>query len=559
MRESVPSRFHAPRESLPLSQCRAVPLPLIASAVPRASDTQLTPDWLAPQGPREGLGHYIEVVRDRRRLIIACVLVVAVVAGVYAKLAAPTWKAESHLLVTPVNGETSLIGLGLITNSSNPTADVSTAASLVTTSEVASLVAVKLGGTTGRAVLGQVSAVPVAQSNVVAITATASTAQRAQAIANAFAVATVQQRTRALHHQLEAIIPTLKRQVEALPTNQQTGQGSLGERLSTLKTLAAGPDPTVQVESLAQLPTSPTWPQTKLSVLAGILIGLVIGLGAAFALESVDPRIRREETLRRIFRLPVLARIPRERRPASRQLPLRPGELSPVAQESYRMLRVALRARGASDGVRTVMITGSTRSEGKSTIALNLAATLAFAGDRVILVEADLRRPSLASALDLLAQRGKRGTAGVLMGEISLRDALIPAPRLSDNLSALLVEQSAPYLADGLLAGSNTIVEQAQSLADYVIFDAPPVTEVSDALPLAGHIDDVLIVARLGYSRTDQLVNLGEVLARQGVRPSGLVIVSDDYGHGNAYYAPSPSRQQSRGGRVREQITAIEA
>jgi Mrp family chromosome partitioning ATPase/capsular polysaccharide biosynthesis protein len=535
-------------------------VPLIASVVPRASDTQLTPDWLAPQGPREGLGHYVEVIRDRRRLIIICVLVVTIVAGVYAKLASPTYKAESHLLITPVNSETSLIGLGLITNSSNPTGDVSTAASLVTTSEVASLVAVKIGGTTGPAVLGQVSAVPVAQSNVVAITASASTAQRAQAIANGFAVATVQQRTRALHRQLEAIIPTLKRQVETLPTNQQTGQGSLGERLSTLETLAAGPDPTVQVESLAQLPSSPSWPKTKLSVIAGLLVGLVIGLGAAFALESVDSRIRREETLRRIFHLPVLARIPRERRPASRQLPLRPGELSPVAQESYRMLRVALRARSAShDGLRTVMLTGSTRSEGKSTIALNLAATLAFSGDRVILVEADLRRPSLASALDLLAHRGKRGTAGVLMGEISLRDALIPAPRLSDNLSALLVEQSAPYLADGLLAGSDTIVEQAQSLADYVIFDAPPVTEVSDALPLAEHIDDVLIVARLGYSRTDQLVNLGEVLARQGVRPSGLVIVSDEAGHGSGYYAPSPSRQQSIGGRVREQISAIEA
>jgi len=525
----------------------------------RPSDPARAPDWLAPQGPREGLGHYVEIVRDRRKLIVACVLIVTIVAGAYAKLASPSYKAESHLLVTPVNGETSLIGLGLITNSGNPTGDVSTAASLVTTSEVAALVAAKVGHTTGRVVLGQVSAVPVAQSNVVAVTATASSAKRAQAVANAFALATVENRTRVLHRQLESIIPTLKRQVEALPVTQRTGQGSLGERLSSLQTLLAGPDPTISVESLAQRPQSPSWPKTKLSVIAGFLIGLVIGLGGAFALESLDPRVRREETLRRIFRLPVLARIPRERRPASRKLPMRPGELSPAAQESYRMLRVALGARGHTDGTRSMMITGSTRSEGKSTVALNLAATLAFSGHKVILVEADLQRPSLAGALDLLAKRGKRGTAGVLMGEISLRDALVPVKRLSDNLSVLLVEQSAPYLADGLLAASDEIVEQARALADYVIFDAPPVTEVSDALPLSQHVDDVLIVARLGYSRTDQLVNLGEVLSRQGVRPSGLVIVSDDYNQGSGYYAATPSSPSRLGARVREQIPAIGA
>jgi Mrp family chromosome partitioning ATPase/capsular polysaccharide biosynthesis protein len=529
--------------------------------MPRSSDSSRSSDWLAPQGPREGLGHYVEVIRDRRKLILTCMLIVTIVAGAYAKLASPSYKTESHLLVTPVTGETSLIGLGLITASGNPTGDVLTAASLVTTSEVAALVAAKVGHTTGRSILTHVSAVPVAASNVVAIAATASTAKRAQEIANAFAVATVQNRTRILHRQLESIIPTIKSQVEALPLTQRTGQGSLGERLSSLETLLAGPDPTISVESLAQRPDSPSWPRTKLSIIAGILIGLVIGLGGAFALESLDPRVRREETLRRIFRLPVLARIPRERRPASRKLPMRPGELSPAAQESYRMLRVALGARGHTDGdgTRSMMITGSTRSEGKSTVALNLAATLAFSGHKVILVEADLRRPSLAGALDLLAKRGKRGTAGVLMGEISLRDALVPVKRLSDNLSALLVEQSAPYLADGLLAASDEIVAQAQTLADYVIFDAPPVTEVSDALPLSEHVDDVLIVARLGHSRTDQLVNLGEVLSRQGVRPTGLVIVSDDFSQGSGYYAPTPSSPSRLGGRVREQIPAIGA
>lgn len=534
------------------------------------------PDWLAPQGPREGLGHYVEVVRQRLRLIAACVLVTTLAAGIYAELAPRSWNAESRLLVTPVNGEAGLIGLGLLTNSSTPGGDISTAASLVNTPEVATLVAGRVGRTTGNAVLKQVSAVPVAQSNIIAITATGSSAARAQAIANAFALATVQYRTQVLHRQLDTIIPALKTQVQALPPTQRSGPGTLGERVASLQTLRAEPDPTITVSSLAQRPPTPSWPRTKLSILAGVLVGLVLGLGIVFALEGLDPRVRREEMLRRVFRLPVLARIPRERRQSSDGLPLRPTDLSFAAQESYRMLRIALGTRGGPTGPRSVMITGSMHSEGKSTVALNLATTLASAGHQVILVEADLRRPSLARALRLSPDRSRTrmidfdheisapaegGIVGVLMGEIDVKDALVTVdqPGLDGNLSVLLVEKSGLHIGDGLLAASEDLVQRVEALADYVVFDAPPMTEVSDALPLSEHVDAVLIVVRLGHSRMDRLVNLGEILTRQGVRPAGLVIVGDDHRMKDRYYAKSPSRFSGLREHRRERAPAIEA
>jgi Mrp family chromosome partitioning ATPase/capsular polysaccharide biosynthesis protein len=513
------------------------------------------PNWLAPQGPREGLSHYVEVLRGRMWLIIGCVVATTFVAAAYTTVAPREWKATSHLLISPVNGQNNFIGLGLITASSNAGGDISTAASFVTTLEVAALVAARLGDTSAAGALSGVSAVPVAQSNIVAITATSSSAARAQAIANAFAFATVGARTNTLHRALEAIIPTLRAAVRALPPAQQTGQGSLGERLALLETLRASPDPTISVASAAQRPAAPSWPRKKLLLIAGVLVGLVLGLSGSFALEALDPRVRDEEALRRIFRLPVLARIPRERRSA-RNIPVRPAELSPVAQESYRMLRVALGIRGRSGPARSLMVTGSTASEGKSSVALNLAATIAFAGQQVILVEADLRRPSVARALDLAARPGKRGTAGVLMGEIALKDALLPVPQLTDNLRVLLVEQSAPYLADGLLAASDDLLDQAEALADCVIFDAPPVTEVSDALPLGEHVDDVLITVRLGHSRTDQLVKLGEVLSRLNVRPSGLVVVTDEVKQGSGYYYAASTGSPTLLGRLREQMPA---
>jgi Mrp family chromosome partitioning ATPase len=508
--------------------------------------------WFAPQGPREGLGHYVQIIRERKWLIIGCVVVATVAAGVYAKLAPRTWQAESQLLITPVNGETSLIGLSLLTNTSNPTGAISTAASFVTTPEVGTLVAKRVGKTTAGAVLGDVSATPVASSNVIAITAKASSPARAQAIANAFALATVQNRTQTLHNELEKIIPTLQTRVEALPSAQRTGTGSLGERLASLQTLLAGSDPTISVESLAQLPTSPSSPKTKLDIAAGLLVGLVIGLAAAFAREGLDPRVLREEQLRAIIRLPVLARIPHERSRFSSTTPLRPSDLSPVAQEAYRMLRVALGVRSSSAASRSVMVTGSMHSEGKSTTAINLAAAIAAAGRRVILVEADLQRPSLAAALGVDAPQG---VAEVLMGDVSLEDALVTPEGIGSNLKVLLAGRYGS-LVDGLLTAANRLVEPAKELADYVIFDTPPVTNVSDILPLSQHVDDVLIVSRLGHSRIDQLVNLGELLSRQGVSPTGLVIVDDDLNQGREYYyaqAPQPKRRgpSGLGGRAR--------
>ena len=469
-----------------------------------------TPSWIAPQGPREGLRRYVQVIRSHWLLIAACVVVATIAAGIYTRVAPRTYQAESQMLITPVNAETDLIGLSLLTNTANPTGDVATAASFITTPEVAALAAAEVGHITPGAALGKVSAAPVASSNVIAITATASTPAQAKALADAFALGTAKYRTQVLHKEIEAILPALQARANALPPAERTGAGSIGERIASLETLLAEPNPTISVQSLAALPTAPSSPKTKLSLLAGVLVGLLLGFGAALAIEGFDPRVRTEERLRAILRLPVLARIPREKMSGHR-LSSWPNDLSPMAFESFRMLRVALGTDSAASKSHSLMVTGSTSSEGKSTVALNLAATLASAGTRVILVEADLRRPSLAVALGLPSRRRSAAADG------SLEDSLITVEGLEGNLRVLLAENTGAYQANGLFKSTDVLLEGTLQLADYVIFDAPPVAEASDVLSLSREVDDVLIVARLGRTRIDHILDMAEILTREGV------------------------------------------
>ena len=191
-----------------------------------------------------------------------------------------------------------------------------------------------------------------------------------------------------------ATAPLLRQQITRDPS-QASGTGSLGAELALLQTLGNGPDPTIAVDSLADLPRVQVSPRPALSIAGGIFAGLILGIGAAFAAQALDPRLRREQQLRRRYRLPILTRIrvtPAVARPPSHSA----QGVAPATAEAYRTLRATLarNAPGATTG-RVILVTGSTVSEGKTTTAVNLAASLALAGQRVILIESDLRRPSL--------------------------------------------------------------------------------------------------------------------------------------------------------------------
>ncbi len=483
--------------------------------------------WLAAPPPRAELSRYIQLVRSHWLMIIAFVAAGLVAAFAYTSVAAKSYTAEADLLVTPVStDDPNLVGLPLVRDTSDPTSDVLTVSKLVTSPSVASLVAHQLGGRPSE-LLTHIMATPVTQSSIIAVQGTAPTAARAAQLANAFAQQTVAERTNAMHAQLSTLIPSLEASMQGLAPDERAG---LASQLAVYETLRVSPDPTLRVSSTASLPTAPSGSR-KLALAAGGFGGLVIGLLVVLGLQALDPKLRDEEQLREIFDLPVLVRIPRQRAGST---PLIPQELTGPAADAFRTLRSGFTIKQQSDGPgHAILVTGDAAGDGKTTVALNLAASLAAAGNGVMLIESDMRRPSVGHALRLRAQHG---LADVLLNKIELVDALVWMRPYGPQLELLLAGEAQPDEIDQIPPEAlRSLVRDACAICDFVVIDSPPLTDVADALPFARAADDVLLVARLGNSMVRKMSELGELLTREEVIPTGVVLVGGSE-PGSYYY-----------------------
>ena len=516
-------------------------------------------DWLRPTEENEGLKRYVETLRERWLLILGALIVTTAIAAAYVATATKTYEATANILVTPVTGSDPVqTSLGMLRESNDPTRDVQTASQLIANLEVADRAAKKLDdGRSAEELLASISAEPVANSNFVSVVASSSDPKEAAELANVFAVAAVEEQTANLHGEIKERLPAL----EAVAATEQagaeateTGGLSVSGQIAELKALQSGPDPTMRIQTKATEPGGPSSPKKKLSIIAGIIAGLIIGIGGAFALQVLDPRLRREAQLRRLYRLPVLARVPRAR--GRRGLPLAPGQGSPFVDEAYRTLRATItRPRRGPDGEvpgsgQVILVTGSSSVEGKTTSAVNLAASLAQIGKRVILIEGDLRRPSLGKVFNA---RPTSGVVSVLINRAGLSESLIETQTYGPGLRLLLSEPDyrAGWVTDLFSTpAAEALIDEARSLADYVVIDSPPLNEVVDGLPLAAAADDVLVVARLGRTRLDKLHELGELLDENGVVPAGFVLIGVRAEKGSDHYARTTGPRRREGGRA---------
>lgn len=287
------------------------------------------------------------------------------------------------------------------------------------------------------------------------------------------------------------------------------------------------PDPvTVQVLDQAGLPQTPISPRKKLDVVLGVILGLVAGLGVAAILEALDKTVKGPAQAARAMRTPLLAAVPLF---SGRRLLAVTRDGPAPAVEAFRALRTAIQFRGPVGAPRHLLVTSPSPSEGKTTVAVNVAAAMALGGSSVALVDADLRDGAVAKAFGLPRTPG---LSGVLSGHVDPDTALV---HQDDNLWVMTAGDAVANPAE--LLGSEGLVALLERLSEFdvVIFDVPPVLSVTDAVVLAAHVDAVVLVARHGKTDRAAAAEARRRLDAVGAQVVGFVLNAVPRGEVNQF------------------------
>jgi tyrosine-protein kinase len=308
---------------------------------------------------------------------------------------------------------------------------------------------------------------------------------------------------------------------------------------------------TVEATTIAPAtpPTAPAGPRTMVNVAVGLLAGLVVGILAGLVRDLTDTRVRTAEDLGRVTGLPLLTTLDNPGRGDRRELVVANSPRSGQA-EAFRSLRTAVQFMARPGRATSLLVTSSRPAEGKSTVAANLALTLAEAGLRVVLVDADLRRPSVAATFDL---EGAAGLTSVLIGQAELDDVLQEwgAAGLRVLTTGPLPPNPSELLSSAGMAG---LLERLGADNDVVVLDTAPLLPVTDAVVLARLVTATLVVADASRTRRPALGQALALLERVDARLAGVVLThvrrrdADVYGYGAVEQAPSP--QPRAGGRT---------
>jgi capsular exopolysaccharide synthesis family protein len=311
----------------------------------------------------------------------------------------------------------------------------------------------------------------------------------------------------------------------------------------------------VTVVAAPERPTVPSSPSLTTDLTIGLLVGLVLGLVVAVVRDRRDNSLRDEDRAAQAAGAPVLAYVPQDKeatRAPSGQL-----VAGPLA-EAFQVLRTGLQFVAVDVKPRVLMVTSATQGEGKTSTALHLAGALARTGQRVLLVEVDLRRPGLSERLDLVEGVG---LTNVLAGTAQLDDVLqsLGGDRQFDVLGA----GPRPPSPSDLLASQamTSLLAVLRDRWDVVILDAPPLLPVADAAALSALADGVLLCIRWGATNESDVERAHALLERSGARTLGAVftfVPSSASGYGYGYDAPDPRSRRARRRRRRLAQDALE-
>ncbi|MCW2496262.1 polysaccharide biosynthesis tyrosine autokinase [Jatrophihabitans sp.] len=457
------------------------------------------------------LRSYLRVLRERWKLVLFFLVASIGVAVVVTVESPKVYTASVQVFVQPTSSVTSQTQYtGVVAGQ----ALVTTYASLATTPDIIQAVKNDLHlEITDSALRGKITAsAPLAQSLVV-LSVTDRSPNRAAAIANSAG------------RSFTTVIEKFSEDNNHLPT---------------VKLFVTQP---------ATAPSSPTSPNTILNIGIGFVLGLLIGAALAVARDIVDNRIKDPDELSKVAGAPMMGIVVDDPKTPRHPIATRAGNRN-VRAENYRQLRANLQFANVDHHPRVIAVTSSVPTEGKTTVAINLASTLAEAGFSVCLVDADLRRPTVAKVLGLLSPVG---LTSVLIHQIELGEVLQHA----GSSMYVLTSGPTPPNPSEVLASSyvRDVIRSLLDKVDYVVIDTAPLLPVADGSEVAALADGTLLVARHGLTTDNNIKRATATLARVDAKLLGVVLNRmplkrnrNEYGY--TYYretdAPTHSRSERR-------------
>ena len=314
--------------------------------------------------------------------------------------------------------------------------------------------------------------------------------------------------------------------------NVQNSIARIDERLRDLRMLGSTGRPgeeeetgPVTIQAYAAEPREDQWtrPNVKVLMPLGVVLGLIIGFGLAFLLEFIDTSVKSPSDLARRVDLPLMGMVPHgddldeEIADFRRVVLLAPH--SPAA-EAFRQIRTNLLFSGPSQQRRSLLITSPSPQDGRTTVAMNLAISMAQSGRRVLVVDANFRRPAVA---EMFPQTKEAGLSSALVGQAAWRDVVsaTDVPNLSVIAAGPLPPNPSELLGSEIMG---KIVSEMIAEFDQVIFDGSPLMVVADAGILGTKVDGVILVVRAGVNSTGIVRQAAERLRRVGTRVFGVVL-----------------------------------
>lgn len=507
------------------------------------------------------LNDHLSVIWHRKWIVLAVVVLITGGALLYTTVfSTPVYQSTTKILQRRSGLDRAFLGSSLFQDSSvQPERVIETDVKLVKSPEVVTAVTNSIGGELkGRDPASMVNAAPAKKTDIFDITASDTDPNVAADVANVFAQQYINWRQQVDHDIIKRARAPIEAQIAATPEEQKVSASFkvLEDKLETLKLLDAmqtGDLEIVKPASVSMVPVSPPQP-ARIGTIA-LFFSLILGIGAVSVTEQFNTRLRSADELTKRVDKPILASIP--------QTATKNGKLitienpSGISAESYRLLKTNLAHIAPDKEIKSIMITSPSPQDGKSTTIANLAVTMARAGQKVIIMESDLRRPVLANYMGL---DNIVGLTNAITGLCSLteilqmieaRDLLIEGGRRASapgvNLSPSTLGGIKPLFCatagplppnPGELAGSarmSSLITEACGYADFVLVDAPPFGVVGDAASLASKVDGVIIVVNLAKTNKKSLDLMNNFIVSIPSKVLGLVVTnSDSNSHGYA-------------------------